>query len=434
MIYRGIDLFNIAVEVWLCYALFAPEQDERFSGRCARVLQWISFLGVTGGSMAVNRLLGIRYSNLQTLVLAAVFFTAGVIFTKRSAACILAWALISYGTLGLIELPGIVLGGWVTGQPFAVCIRQSIAIDYIYLLLLSARLLFVWKKWGTPAKAYLQRVIAPENAWLWAALGALEWGVITYFLKLGHTKSGLDMLIYNITAIMLILLLLAVFAAAIIHRQTKLLQKRKLLEEAVREERYAKLKAAYEQKSRLLHDMKHHLAPIASYLDSDQTQKARDYVNSLLNGEAQSTAYIRRRTGNPIVDCLLEEKVREADSRGIDFVIEGTLIGSTLSDEDMSVLFGNLLDNAFEAAAKAPDKKWVKVQMQQQGHMLILSVKNSLGPLPVKKNGKFISQKAGGENHGWGLESVRTIVHNHDGQIDFKYDEHSFEAAAILRG
>ncbi len=92
------------------------------------------------------------------------------------------------------------------------------------------------------------------------------------------------------------------------------------------------------------------------------------------------------------------------------------------------------MDNAFEAAGKAPKERWVKVRMTQQGKILILSIKNSCGRPPVEKNGKFISTKGYSREHGWGLESVRAIVEGHGGELNLTYDSGCFEAAAIFRG
>lgn len=429
-----VDLFNAVAEAWLGYTLFQTVPDRRFHGKWAVWGEYGAFLALPAANIMLNRVMEIRFSNIQTISLVMIFFLAAIIFTKKNVLCTLAWPAIYFGTISLLELPGIVLSGWITGEPFIECIRKPVAVDYIYLALLWARLLFLERKWGAKARTYISQVIVAKNALLWIGFGVIQWWICTYFLRLGFQESTLDVLIYSISSIVLILVLVVVFAGYIIFRQAEIQRQQKQLEEKQRELRYKEIRSDYEQKSRELHDMKYRLAPIQVYLENGEDEKALEHVKGLLASVSESQNRIRRWTGNPVVDSLLGEKTELARRENIDFHIEGAFLCTFLPDADMCVLFGNLLDNAFEAAGKAPKERWVEVRMTQQGKILILSIKNSCGRPPVEKDGKFISTKGYTREHGWGLESVRAIVEGHGGELSLKYDAGCFEAAAIFRG
>lgn len=54
--------------------------------------------------------------------------------------------------------------------------------------------------------------------------------------------------------------------------------------------------------------------------------------------------------------------------------------------------------------------------------------------LTVLKNGKLISSKEDGKNHGWGLENVREIVERYDGILNIRYENRVFEAEVLIGG
>lgn len=48
----------------------------------------------------------------------------------------------------------------------------------------------------------------------------------------------------------------------------------------------------------------------------------------------------------------------------------------------------------------------------------------------VMKKEKFISDK--GEKHGWGIASVQHIVNQYNGEMDFAYDDKTFEVKILI--
>ena len=283
-----VDLFNAGAEAWLGYTLFQTSSCRRFHGKWAIWAEYAAFLALPAASIMANRVLNIRFSNIQTISLVMIFFLAAMIFTKKNILCALAWPAVYFGTVSLLELPGIVLSGWITGEPFIECIHEPVAVDYIYLALLWARLLFLERKWGVKARSYIQQVIVAKNALLWIGFGVIQWWICTYFLRLGFQESTLDVLFYNISSIVLILVLVVVFAGYIIFRQAEICRQQKQLEEKQRELRYKEIRSDYEQKSRELHDMKYRLAPIQVYLEAGEDAKALEYVKGLLASVSES--------------------------------------------------------------------------------------------------------------------------------------------------
>ena len=93
----------------------------------------------------------------------------------------------------------------------------------------------------------------------------------------------------------------------------------------------------------------------------------------------------------------------------------------------MSILLGNLLDNAIEAAVLSPEgEKMIHIQMIGKGAIMIIHIENSIVQMPVEKNGQLVSSKADSAEHGWGMKSIRSIVEQNHGRMKYAYDDKTF--------
>ena len=421
------DIFNVAVEVWLAYWLFDVPKHRRFHQPWVRVLEYLGFLGIVGWNILQNRILNMRFSNVLILFVIFYFFISAVIFTKRDIFSCLAWGGIYYGTISLLELPGIILSGWLTGQPYLDCIYQPIVYDYIYLVALSVCLIILFSLFGTFIRDHIQAAIAGRNALLWIVFAIIEWWVITYFLYIGFLETGKDVFVYNVVSILCIIVLIFSFAGFIIFRQSVHMRQQSELQEIHMENEYIKIKSEYQRKLREIHDFKHQLQALGAYLADDQIDKAKNYLNTMVGDLIISQQRIHAWTGNPLVDSLLDNKSRKAASHGITLDIYSSQIVSKLSDKDISVLLGNLMDNAIEAAAEALQQKQISVQIFNKSDMLFIRIKNSIGKTPLVKDGKLITTKNDKVNHGWGMKSIEAIVEKYGGQMDISYEKDNFE-------
>ena len=81
----------------------------------------------------------------------------------------------------------------------------------------------------------------------------------------------------------------------------------------------AEQEATYKELRRLRHDMKNHLISLMGMIESGNANDARDYIENLLNdGKLIKTGDISR-TGNIVVDSLINYKYAMAKELGIDF-------------------------------------------------------------------------------------------------------------------
>ena len=128
------------------------------------------------------------------------------------------------------------------------------------------------------------------------------------------------------------------------------------------------------------------------------------------------------KTGNPVTDVIISEKQKEALEKGVEFSCNFSFPAvSNFSTYDISVILGNILSNAMEAAESSNGKK-VKVSGVVKDQIYFIDVKNSFdGVLDIDEvTGLPLSTKATGEGHGYGLRNVKKVAEKYYGAVEIK--------------
>ena len=103
-----------------------------------------------------------------------------------------------------------------------------------------------------------------------------------------------------------------------------------------------------------------------------------------------------------------------------------------IPDNVLSVLFGNLLENALDACQTVRDRQsYISVKTKTQTDALFLQIENTYFREPIKdKDGRYLSSKRKGL--GIGLESVRNIVEQYDGLLEIEPKDGCFRVSVLL--
>ncbi len=186
----------------------------------------------------------------------------------------------------------------------------------------------------------------------------------------------------------------------------------------------------YRQTRGWRHDFKNHLQTMQAYLEMGQAEQLRSYLRELT--EDYNTIDIAVRTGNAMVDAILNSKLSVA--RAKDIRVEATAdLPSRLpiSDVDLSVMIGNLLDNAMEACLKLPaEQRFLRFYMAKAKDNLYIYVMNAADGTYRKGQGKYLSTK-GTDSHGYGLHRIDKVVKKYRGYLN-RQDEGDVFATEVL--
>lgn len=179
------------------------------------------------------------------------------------------------------------------------------------------------------------------------------------------------------------------------------------------------------------HDYHNHMQKIKAHLALNQLQEVRDYLDRL--EEDLDAVDLAVKTGNISVDAILSSKLSVAVNKEISINCKAKVPEKlTVSDIDLCVILGNLIDNGVESCEKleGADRKFIRVYIGIFKEQLYISVTNSTNEVIRKLDKEFISNKRG--NHGHGLKRIDNIVEKYGGFINRKNEPGAFATEIML--
>ncbi len=218
-------------------------------------------------------------------------------------------------------------------------------------------------------------------------------------------------------------------AAVLLIVKNRMIQKENdflALHDRMTEQNYRLLRQSAELNRHLVHDIKHHLLILREYVKEGNIESIGRYLDEI----EDEYRYVPRKvwTGNGFLDFILNQKKSRAESKGIIFDIDSEIIPLWgFSDSEISVVFGNLLDNAIEACEKVEGReKRIRVFMKKRGDIAAVRIRNTVAKPPVWVNGNPVSGKDSPGLHGYGLKSVRRVISKHGGCFYCRMDAGEF--------
>ncbi len=180
------------------------------------------------------------------------------------------------------------------------------------------------------------------------------------------------------------------------------------------------------------HDLRHHLNVISSYAKDEKTKELLEYINSYDKAlNEHTTAFY---CDNYPVNSLIGHFATRADNAGVRMRIRVSLPENTpFSNDVLTVIFGNLLENAIEAAELEGQGSEIDVGGYISNGFLYIHVNNTCTKeLEFDKEGYPISDKSSREIHGIGLRSVGDTVTKYNGIIEITLENNVFSVRIML--
>lgn len=177
------------------------------------------------------------------------------------------------------------------------------------------------------------------------------------------------------------------------------------------------------------HDFHNHLQTLKGYLDAGDVDRAREYVLELDEGLMNVDTLLK--TGNVSLDAILSAKLAQAKNEDVAVTVKANVPeGLTVSDLELSIIVGNLLDNAVEACRGAEGERFIRLFIGMKGKMLYFSMLNSAGAKLKKSGTLFGTSKSG--MHGFGLRRAEAIIKEHGGWVKYNSEEGAFTSEFLV--
>jgi len=137
-------------------------------------------------------------------------------------------------------------------------------------------------------------------------------------------------------------------------------------------------------------------------------------------------------TGNVKVDAILNAKFSLALNNHIQLDFKAVVPEHlAITDLDLCVLIGNLVDNAVEACYQLDEKdRFIRFYMRTYKQQFYLSLTNATNEVVRKLDEEYITKKRG--NHGHGLKRINLVVEKYQGMINRKNEPGVFVTEIML--
>lgn len=179
------------------------------------------------------------------------------------------------------------------------------------------------------------------------------------------------------------------------------------------------------------HDYHNHIQVIKAHASLGRVEELNAYLNALDEDLTSVDTIIK--SGNIMLDAILNSKLSLAAAKKIQIDAKAAAPANMkISDIDLCVVVGNLLDNAIESCKKIEDEsvRFIRVYINVLKGQFYISVSNSAA-LDVKKlGGRYLTTKSG--SHGFGLIRVDQVVQKYGGYVNRQNEEGVFATEIML--
>lgn len=188
---------------------------------------------------------------------------------------------------------------------------------------------------------------------------------------------------------------------------------------------------------RLRHDMKNYLSCLLGAVQTGEKKEAEMLIQEMLNDGISNRTSEVSRSGNIVVDSLVNYKHDLAEKEGIMFEANVFIpVSLPFQSGHLAVILGNLLDNALEACRGVPEgQRYIKLDISYVKEMLQICIRNSYHATHRKdSSGRYLTTKKDPLDHGIGLSSVEQAVSCYHGEMTAEGTGNEFRVSVVMYG
>lgn len=190
---------------------------------------------------------------------------------------------------------------------------------------------------------------------------------------------------------------------------------------------YAEVENMYTKMRGWRHDYRHHIQTMKVHAAKGELASIVSYLDMLDDDLTNVETVVK--TGNRMADAILNSKLSLAAEREITVRTDTNIpVALSMSELDLCIVIGNLMDNAMEACMELPaEKRLIRLYMEMKGNYLYIALTNTAGG---RKKQNFKTTK--GSGHGLGISRVDAIVKKYGGYVTRASEDEAFSTEILL--
>lgn len=180
------------------------------------------------------------------------------------------------------------------------------------------------------------------------------------------------------------------------------------------EKQYRAMQEQMEMDRRRRHDFRHTLLVLQQYAKEGNCDKIQEHIEQYVEEKPLHKVYLF--CENTILNTVFNYFVNLAEKENIRIDVKACVPQEIeLTETELSVLAGNLIENALEACLRqTEEERYIRIRFEKrERQMLSISVQNSYSGIIIKEKGCYMSSKR--NEYGIGLSSISYIVEQHNG-------------------
>jgi len=191
------------------------------------------------------------------------------------------------------------------------------------------------------------------------------------------------------------------------------------------------MKSSLESVRSFRHDMRNHLILLNSLVEENEYDEASKVISQITGAIDVKNEYAQ--SGNITVDSILNFNLQEAINKGISVSLELNIPEKlNITPFDMSVILGNLLDNAINASSRLEKDKRLDLKIDYKRGRLFINLSNTYNGILNYKGDKLITSNRDKEAHGIGMKNINAVLDKYDGVMEIDHTENIFTTIILL--
>lgn len=259
-------------------------------------------------------------------------------------------------------------------------------------------------------------------------VGVTGYGILQYYLMIYERDTGKNLIdtygFYGALSFLHYLIsIVAILVVIVMFQNWKEMQEEQRGQELVlnqisdMKKHIGEVEKLYRDIRSMCHDMGNHIQTLEHLVAHNNMDDATEYLEHLKNEWDEVSPEIK--TGSPVIDVILMEKLREAKERQIRFLSDFHYPHNTkLNAFDLSVIMNNALNNCMENVSG--DDPYISISSFRKNSIFMITIKNSFGGQLNFGDSDLPETTKSGREHGMGLNNIRRVARMYMGDISLE--------------
>lgn len=259
-------------------------------------------------------------------------------------------------------------------------------------------------------------------------VGVTGYGILQYYLMIYERDTGKNLIdtygFYGALSFLHYLIsIVAILVVIVMFQNWKEMQEEQRGQELVlnqisdMKKHIEEVEKLYRDIRSMRHDMGNHIQTLEHLVAHNNMDDATEYLEHLKNEWDEVSPEIK--TGSPVIDVILMEKLREAKERQIRFLSDFHYPHNTkLNAFDLSVIMNNALNNCMENVSG--DDPYISISSFRKNSIFMITIKNSFGGQLNFGDSDLPETTKSGREHGIGLNNIRRVARMYMGDISLE--------------